>query len=167
MFFIPFWKIFPQIAMKETRGLIIASDPIIPADIYTFFELYCSDPDCDCRMVRISVIGKNDSSHAEISYGWHEKKYYRGPLNDFKENGLPGPSCSFGAPQGPFAHIFLERFKKLFLSDANYVDRLKRHYALIKREARIRDLKSSPTNQVFQKNNLVGRLKKLTPKLIK
>lgn len=118
-------------------------------------------------MVRISVIGENDSNHAEISYGWHEKKYYRGPLNNFAENGLPGPSCTFGAPQGPFAHIFLERFKKLFLSDVNYIDRLKRHYALIKREARTRDLKDSITNQVFQKNNMVGRVKNLTTKVMK
>lgn len=154
MFFVLFWKVFPKIATKETRSLIITKDLVIPADTYTFFELYCADPDCDCRMVRLSVLSESGSSHAEISYGWHEKRYYRGPLNDFEENGLPGPSCSFGAPQGPFAHILLDRFKELFLVDDNYVDRLKRHYALIKREAKRRDLtkpepdpKESPIDQ--------------------
>lgn len=158
MFFVSFEEIFPEIAREETRGLIITSDPVIPADIYTFVELYCPDPECDCRMVRLSVVTERGPSHAEISYGWHEERYYRGPLNDFEENGLPGPSCSFGAPQGPFAHIFLERFESLFLSDANYVNRLKRHYALIKREAQRRDLRKSPTDQLFQKNNLIGRV---------
>jgi hypothetical protein len=111
VFFVSFWEVFPQIAKKETRSLIIAKDPVIPADTYTFFELYCADPGCDCRMVRFSVLAESGSSHAEISYKWHEKKYYRGPFNDFEENGLPGPSCSFGAPQGPLLIFSLKDLK--------------------------------------------------------
>jgi hypothetical protein len=141
VFFVSFGEVFPKIAMRETRGLIIREDPIIPAGIYTFFELYCPDPNCDCRMVRLSVLNENDVSHAEISYGWHNKQYYKGPFNDFEDNGLPGPSCSYGAPQGPFAPIFLQRFKDFFLPDARYVYRLKHHYALIKMEAKKTDLK--------------------------
>jgi hypothetical protein len=155
VFFVSFRDVFPLIAKKETRGLIITKDPVIPADTYVFVELYCSDPDCDCRMVRLSVITESGSSHAEISYGWHDKRYYRGPSNDFEENGLPGPSCSMGIPQGPFAHIFLERFEKLFLSDVNYVNRIKHHYALIKREAQKRDLKKVLSNQLFPQRKIV------------
>ena len=155
--FISFGEIFPQIAMKETRSLIITRDSVIPPDTYTFVELYCSDPECDCRMVRISVLSEIGPSHAEISYGWHEKRYYRGPSNDFAENGLPGPSCSFGAIQGSFAHIFLEKFKELFLPDFDYVNRLKRHYALIKREYQRIDLKKSLPSRV----KIITREKKI------
>lgn len=63
--------------MRETRGLIIINDPVISADTYTFFALYCPDAACDCRMVRFSVVDESVQSHAEISYGWHEARYYR------------------------------------------------------------------------------------------
>jgi hypothetical protein len=139
MIFVCFDKVFPKIALKETRILTITEDAQLPPGNYSFIECYCPRPDCDCRTVRFTVMERMQC-HAELCYGWHDPLYYRGPFGNYPENGYPGPSCAVGAPQGPFAEALLERFKTDLLTDISYVKHIWRHYAMVKAKAKERDL---------------------------
>lgn len=40
---------FPEIAEKETRTLTTLNAPGLPAGSFGLVEMYCNEPDCDCR----------------------------------------------------------------------------------------------------------------------
>ena len=61
MFYAPFSEYFPKIAEEETRVITILPDTnqLLPVGQYVFLEMFCNEPDCDCRRVYFYVISTN------------------------------------------------------------------------------------------------------------
>ena len=83
MAYAPFYQFYPEIAEKETRCLIVLDDPKLPVDNYGLIELYCDEPDCDCRRVFLSVFSeKTKKKLAIIANGWESRNFYANWLGD-------------------------------------------------------------------------------------
>lgn len=139
---IPFHRLFPEIAARETRCVQVgpSSDPdkerVLPADEYAFVEFYCEEPGCDCRIVFLEVIRKNDPDRvlATIDYGWEKESYYRNYF--FEDDEARQTVCGNLDPineQSEFAEEFLALFQNTVL-DVPYSLRLRRHYRMFKEE---------------------------------
>lgn len=136
MYFIPFEKKFPEIAGKETRGIIVSQDRLdIPRGTYFFLESYCDDRDCDCRKVMINVL---DVKHPErgalatIGFGWENAKFYvKWMHGDKLGNEMTGSYLEHGGQQSEYSNKFLARWNKL-VQDPAYVERIKKHYEMWK-----------------------------------
>ena len=139
MHFISFLELLPEIAEKETRRVTIRNDPHVPDGEYAFMDAHCGDKTCDCRRVFINVvqIDPHYQAHnvATISYGWESFAFYRkwsgGMPNDMLME-FKGPCLDAFQKQSVHAPFFLDFFKNNILTDAAYVNRLKKHYALFK-----------------------------------
>lgn len=150
-----FYDRLPQIAEGETRSLLVLNDPDLPEDEYGLLEAYCRDPDCDCRRVFFNVLSKRRKKIvAVIAYGWESKKYYKkwlGASYPEARSELKGPALNTASSQSELSSALLEKVK-LVLQDKNYVERLKRHYALFK-ESVAREALEKPNNlPVVSKN---------------
>jgi hypothetical protein len=82
MAMILFAKVFPDIAITETRSMMAGVEASelydLPADQYDFLELYCAEPNCECRRVLINVMSLGLNRHiATISHAFdaHAKNY--------------------------------------------------------------------------------------------
>ena len=128
---------FREIAEKETRTVtIMREDDIIPKGDYGLIEMYCDDPDCDCRRVFLYVISSlRDDVEAVIAYGWESAAFYARWLGDDDPRALDelrGPVLNLGSPQSRLAPAILELVKNVVLQDHAYVERLKTHYRLFR-----------------------------------
>jgi hypothetical protein len=144
----PFGEFFPEIAGKETRVITIADQRItgLPPGEYGWIELYCTDPDCDCRNVYIQVVQENfPGSLATISYGWESLAFYREWMGVDKDDdmlaGFKGPALAFGARESSFSDQLLRIFKETVQTDKDYALRLQRHYQLMKDFIRDKNLR--------------------------
>jgi hypothetical protein len=135
-----FSEFFPDIAEKETRVVIpvgVSYNPLHDSAC-AFIELYCTDPECDCRNVRIHVFQiKSQKVVATITYGWEPIEFYKewmfGEEEDFIIENFKGPALALLSPQSRIADQWLEIFKETLKEDKDYADRLNRHYQLVKR----------------------------------
>ncbi len=154
MYFEQFFVRFPEIAEKETRTITVLRNPEIPGDTYTLAELYCADPDCDCRRVFLSVLAKRaDKMVAVIAFGWESEKFYKKWLgfDDPKMvKELKGPVLNLASPQSEFAPAILKLVTDVVLQDSKYVKRLARHYKLFK-EAIAKEKKEKIQKKRFRK----------------
>lgn len=155
MSYAPFVEHFREIAEKETRSIsILRDDDVIPKGTYGLVEMYCNDPDCDCRRVFLDVYDwERQKSMAYIAYGWANKKFYAnwfGGDDPKIIREMQGPILNPGSPQSKYAPVFLQLVKNLALSDPAYVARLKRHYQIFKEKV---DQKNFPPS--------TARLKKI------
>ena len=128
-----FYTKFPEIAEKETRVLTAYKDcEDLPKGEYAFLDLHCTDADCDCRRVMVMVL-KDGKVAANISYGWENQKFYNDWLFGDKKMAkeFKGPALSATNQQSNLAPVLLGYFKE-FLKDAEYAERLERHYKLFK-----------------------------------
>ncbi|MCJ7700189.1 MAG: hypothetical protein MUO62_01280 [Anaerolineales bacterium] len=65
---------FPEIAEKETRTITAMNSSDLPTGSYGLIEMYCNEPDCDCRRVFLDVYDwENSKSMAIIAYGWEDE----------------------------------------------------------------------------------------------
>jgi hypothetical protein len=122
-----FHDLFPEVAERESRTAQIRSDigdGEIPAGDYLFVESYCTDPDCDCQRVLLSVTERRLGIVATISYGFNPSNFPLG-LNS------PNPLLDPFNRQSKFAEDILALFKEVVL-DEEYDERLKRHYRIVK-----------------------------------
>jgi SEC-C motif len=122
---IPFHLLFIEIAERETRNVTLFGKRGAPSKTYGLLEAYCPDPTCDCRRVMINVVDVDhleDGYLAAISFGFDPGADMAGPFLD--------PLNS----QSPLANMLLEQVSAV-LSDRAYVDRLERHYNLVKATA--------------------------------
>jgi len=132
-----FYEKFPEIAEEETRTLTFFDDPELPDDEYAFVESYCDEPDCDCRRVFFNVLAsRQDKILAVIAYGWESKRFYAKWFGDndpmaIKE--MQGPILNSASSQSKLAPALLQKVKDILLKDRNYINRLKRHYAMFKK----------------------------------
>ncbi len=142
-----FYERFPELAEEETRSLILLNDPELPDDEYAFIESYCDEPDCDCRRVFFNVLAsRRNKILAVIAYGWESKRFY---ANWFGANDpetirdLQGPILNPASPQSKLAPTLLQKVEDILLKDRNYVNRLKRHYAMFKEAIDKEEVKQS------------------------
>jgi hypothetical protein len=75
------------------------------------------------------------AQQAVIAWGWEDlafcRRWFRAVDPDMADQ-LKGPVLNFGSPQSQNAGALLELTRELLLSDANYVGRIKRHYAIFR-----------------------------------
>ena len=74
-----FQDLFPDIAKNETRTVTLTRDYLsLPAGDYTYFEMFCDEPGCDCRRVFLQVVCNaiQEDPLAVIAYGWEMREYY-------------------------------------------------------------------------------------------
>lgn len=134
-----FGEFFPKIADKETRVVTVIDQALtgLPLGAYALIDLYCTDPDCDCRNVFINVVHEGFSGPvATINYGWEKLSYYKewmgGEEDDFILRQFKGPSLAIAARQSQFAEKWLRIFEDILRTDKAYANRLERHYHLVK-----------------------------------
>jgi hypothetical protein len=134
-----FDEFFPEIAEKETRVVIVSDQSItgLPPGAYALIDLYCTDPDCDCRNVYIHVFHeKFPGPIATITYGWENLSYYKewmgGDEDDDILTQFKGPALAIGARQSQFSGEWLRIFEDILQTDKEYANRLQRHYQLVK-----------------------------------
>jgi hypothetical protein len=134
-----FGEFFPEIANRETRVVTIIDQAItgLPQGEYALIDLYCTDPDCDCRNVFINVVHEGFSGPiATINYGWEDLSFYKewmgGEEDDYILRQFKGPSLAMAASQSQFAEKWLRIFEDILRTDKAYANRLERHYHLVK-----------------------------------
>ena len=145
MLFSPFEAYFPEIAMRETRTVIVRGwSPFkLPAGEYAFPELFCDEPGCDCRRVFFYVVSPTSSSPlAVVAYGWETDAFYAQWAHEDDPqviHQLKGPVLNLGSPQSRYAPEFLRLIDKALLQDPAYMQRLKAHYDLFRRQVEARE----------------------------
>lgn len=136
MEFAPFATEFPGIAREETRQItVLDNDGALPQGRYLLMELFCKDPECDCRRVFFNVrYVEENQLVAVIAYGWEDMDFYREWLGYDKPeliDELQGPTLNKASPQTDLAPALLNQVETV-LNDEDYVDRIKRHYRMFK-----------------------------------
>ncbi len=130
-----FYNRFPDIAEKETSSIIMMDEEALPKGEYFLLESYCNDPNCDCRRVFINVMYKNRIL-ATIGYGWENIEFYekwigeKGLARDVK-----GPILELTGPYTEYSETLLNLFEKVVLKDNLFIERLKNHYKMFKRDS--------------------------------
>ncbi|MCI5122935.1 MAG: hypothetical protein D3925_00275 [Candidatus Electrothrix sp. AR5] len=128
----------PKVAERETRSVTLFdhSEFNLPPADYAFLEMFCDEPDCDCRRVFFSVISSRDEEiKAVIAWGWEDQVFYTTWLRDSDPNvikELMGPALNSASPQSDLAPALLKVFQEVLLPDTAYVERVKRHYAMFR-----------------------------------
>lgn len=121
MYVIPFSRFFPELAKGECRSLFVGRGMGVPPGGYALLESYCDDAWCDCSSVILTAVSMK-AGHIEATI-----------LLDFdQERGTVEPTLHSLVRQGPYAERLLEFVTSAVLCDRDYVNRLKRHYTLVK-----------------------------------
>jgi len=130
----------PELAERETRTVTVLLDnpsgQLPPAE-YSFLEMFCNEPGCDCRRVFFTVISsRTEQLEAVIAYGWEGRTFYRRwlkyPSTKEEVDDLQGPILNPMSPQSIHAPAILEIFTDLLLPDMDFMARVKRHYRLFR-----------------------------------
>lgn len=131
---------FPDVAERETRTVTVidSSDFNLPPAHYSFLEMFCDEPGCDCRRVFFSVVSSLQKDiQAVIAWGWEEREFYTKWMGDDDPriiNDLIGPALNLASPQSNLAPALLYLFRNVLLQDTAYVERVKRHYTMFRQE---------------------------------
>ncbi len=131
----PFMERFRETGVRETRSAIVAGQDDLPDGEFAFMEMYCNERGCDCRRVIINVIRPETGLTriwATIGYGWDTLDFYRrwgGPGNDPVQ--MKGPYLDPLNSQTELSPALLDLFQTV-LDSPDYVERLKRHYAMFR-----------------------------------
>ncbi len=131
---------FPDVAERETRTVTVidSSDFNLPPAHYSFLEMFCDEPGCDCRRVFFSVVSSLQKDiQAVIAWGWEEREFYTKWMGDDDPrfiNDLIGPALNLASPRSNLAPALLYLLRNVLLQDAAYVERVKRHYAMFRQE---------------------------------
>ena len=136
--FAPFYQLCPDVAQQETRTITVMENAELglPAGDYSFIEMFCNEPNCDCRRVFLNVYSTTTKkTEALITCGWENLAYYTRwiGLNDpelAKE--MQGPNLDLSSPKSDTAKTLLRLATSLLLTDPGYVERIKRHYQLFR-----------------------------------
>ncbi len=135
-----FHDLFPDLAKRETRSITVLpqSDPGLPAGDYGFLEMYCDEPGCDCRRVFFYVVSSfREEVEAVVAWGWEARDFYRKWMKHGGEKDvdrLKGPILNLGSPETELAPAILDLVRDVLLQDPDYVERIKRHYAMFQRK---------------------------------
>lgn len=135
MFLINFWFKYPELAEKETRILTILQehDNLLKWD-YIIQEMYCTDLKCDCKKVSFNIVWPNNEIYY-LDYWFEKPEYYIKWWIWDEELAKEMSWLSVNT-----FNWNIEENKKVFetikrvLEDKKYIDRLKKHYQLMKEE---------------------------------
>ncbi len=134
----PFHDYFPDIAEEETRTITVFENSPwnLPPAHYSLLEMYCDEPDCDCRRVFFYVVSSlTKESVAVIAYGWESLEFYAEWMKDDDPeiiNELKGSVLNLASPQSNIAPILLDMIQKIVLEDQIYIQRIKTHYRIFR-----------------------------------
>lgn len=130
-----FYSLFPEIAEKETRCLLVCGEQEgLPNGEYFFIESFCNDKKCDCRRVFINVLYK-ENIVATIGYGWENIEFYEKWLGEKAlAKDAKGPILELTGKHTNYSESLLRLFKKSLLMDRTFLRRLGNHYTLFKEE---------------------------------
>lgn len=118
---IMFGAMFREIAEQETRVITYIKHPELGSESYALVDVYCIDPTCDCRRVILNVIRDSDSQPiATVNWGWDPK------------DEMPGPFLDPMNRQSRISDVLLDLVADLIRTDRPWVERLKRHYRIVK-----------------------------------
>jgi hypothetical protein len=136
--FAQFGEYFPEEARRETRSVTIlpGSEFGLPSDEYVFLEMYCDEPRCDCRRVLFYVVAHSRGTvQAVIGWGWEDAAFYARWMK-FGDKSLAalmkGPALNPLSPATELAPALLELVRNVLLKDPEYVERIKRHYQMVR-----------------------------------
>jgi hypothetical protein len=125
-----------EVAEAETRTITIMpkSDFKLPQGHYRFIEMFCNDPGCDCR--RCFFMVRADWSQepvATIGFGWESPEFYTRWMGDDELSAMLS-GVNLEPMQRPSEHAseILRMFKAVLLPNHDYIERVKRHYALMR-----------------------------------
>ena len=131
---------FPKVAERETRTVTVldSADFNLPPARYSFLEMFCDEPGCDCRRVFFSVVSSLQKDiQAVITWGWEDREFYVRWMGDDDPRiirDLIGPALNLASPQSKIAPALLDLFRNVLLKDTAYVERIKRHYAMFRQK---------------------------------
>ena len=124
---IPFHKVEPELAERETRTItLLRTNDDLPEGTYGLVESYCPDPACDCRRVMLNIACEQQLERgylATISYGFD------------RDDDMAGPYLDPLNPQSEHSERLLELVTTGALRDRRYVERLEEHYRIVKTAA--------------------------------
>jgi hypothetical protein len=132
--YVLFHDYFPEVAERETRTIFVLgnSEAGLPPGHYSFLEMFCNEPGCDCRRVFFYVVSSlRKDVEAVVAYGWESPNFYARWMKDDNPHvvaNLKGPILNLGSPQSTLAPAILEGVRNMLLQDDAYVERVKRHY---------------------------------------
>lgn len=134
--FVGFADLYPELAARETRLIhVLREADSLPQGSYALVESYCDEVDCDCRRVMLQVHSpERGRFEAVIAYGWETRSFYAewlGQDDPVLLDALQGPELNLGSPETEYSRALLEKVGELLRVDRAYVDRLKRHYAMM------------------------------------
>lgn len=99
MKFVPAGEIIGQ--AHQVRTVSIMRSPHLPDGEYSFLDMYCIDPECDCRKTMIQVM-HNEKLVSVINYGWESATFYERWMGSCaKDNLMPrmhGASIDITSP---------------------------------------------------------------------
>jgi len=129
---IQFNLVYPDIAARETKALGVTNDEVIPDGAYQFEEMFCDNPQCDCREAIIVVYEQSlgDVPLATIRYHLETAELLGNKLGLCR-------TCRSGAElmqdgdQSVIAEPLLDLFVEC-ISKTNYAQTLSRHYKMFK-----------------------------------
>lgn len=149
-----YYDLFPDKIETELRTAYFPDEPDLPfpAGMYAFFEYYCTDLSCHCQRLIVKVRymvepGAPPDEVATISYTWNES------AASLSKGILPEPSNPFLDPfhrQAAYADELMDFWYDMLCRDDNYADRLKRHYAELRREYGSSD-GPTPSNELLRR----------------
>ena len=149
---------FPKVAERETRTITVI-DPShfdLPPAHYSFLEMFCDEPGCDCRRVFFSVVSslQNDIK-AVIAWGWEDQDFYVKWMRSNEPhviNDLMGPVLNLASPQSDLAPALLKLFQGVLLQDTSYIERVKRHYVMFRETVDSKTQKKVPRKKKRNKS---------------
>jgi hypothetical protein len=131
MEFIPAGEVIGE--AHQVRSVRIAQSPQLPDGEYSFIDMYCSDPSCDCRKTMIQVM-HNGKLVSIINYGWESAGFYEKWVgSDTDGNLFPpmnGATIDLTSPNLVGEEGMLGLFYAL-LNDM-WIAKFKRHYKEVK-----------------------------------
>ncbi len=125
-----------EVAEAETRTITIFENNEfnLPAGHYSFIEMFCNEPGCDCRRCFFMVRADwSQETLATIGFGWESPDFYTRWMGDDELSDLlSGVGLEPMQPQSKHASEILRLFKMVLLPQDEYIKRVKRHYALMR-----------------------------------
>ncbi len=117
----------------QVRTISVTQNSLLPDGEYSFVDMYCTDPECDCRKTMILVI-HNGEPVSIINYGWESAKFYKnwmgGNKNNIPTTKMYGASIDITSPDLVSPDGMLALFNRL-LNDI-WIARFKQHYHEVK-----------------------------------
>ena len=131
MEFIPAGEIIGE--AHQVRTVSIAKSPQLPDGEYSFIDMYCADPGCDCRKTMIQVM-HNGKFVSVINYGWEPDTFYKNWMGSSAEGSpmpqMHGASIDITSPDLVNRKGMLSLFNAL-LNDI-WIEKFKQHYDKVK-----------------------------------